>query len=279
MTKPSNIQSVTKGKSKWVNMCLYAIPGAGKTRFIGENPAKTLIIRPAFDHTDSIRSGNADEWVVHDWPEMEEVLQYARHDLADDGYVWCWLDSVSLFQKAGLDDIWEQVLHEKPERGRYGVDKGEHGINMDRILRWIRHMVGVEAFNFGVTAHPFWAENLEGDPLLMPYIQGKQMPEQVCGMMNVVAYLELLERADDADDDDDTPRRRRLRTWATDQFYAKDQFDALPKGKLTDPTIEEFAKRIEAARKGGGSRKRATRSKTAGAATKRRRTNTKTRRG
>lgn len=224
-------------------MLIYGVPGAGKTRLIGEASAvKSLIIHPPTDHTDSIRSGSADEWVVEDWSDMEEVLLYMRGEGAAE-YDWLWLDSISLFQKSGLDDLWATVIEEKPTRARYGPDKSEYGINMDRLGRWVRHLVGAPGFNVGITAHPFWGENLEGEQHLMPFVQGRNMPEQICGYMNVVAYLDLVH-----EDDEGKQPKRVLRTWATDQYYAKDQFDAFDKGRLEDPTMDEILSRIEASR-------------------------------
>src|SRR4051812_14235093 len=100
-------------------MCLYGIPGAGKTRIIGTGP-KTLIVRPPTDHTESIRGGDAHEKVVRDWDDLYEVYEYLRHG-GHEEWDWVWLDSISLFQDHGLDDIWEKVVDEKPHRAKHGA--------------------------------------------------------------------------------------------------------------------------------------------------------------
>jgi hypothetical protein len=156
------------------------------------------------------------------------------------------MDSISLWQDIGLDDIWETVLNEKPARRRYGLDKAEYGINMFRLAQWIRHIVGAQQFNFGVTAHP--ADLPEGGQyesdsreLLMPFIQGKNMSNKICGYMNVVAYLDLAKSKKD-------PPPRILRFNATDEYYAKDQFKAFEGGKLLNPTMPEIIRLIEEAK-------------------------------
>lgn len=244
MAKPKAIRSVTE--SKHVSMCVYGDPGVGKTRLIGTLGARTLILRPPTDHTDSILDSSVKEWVIKDWSEFDEAYEYLRLEGAKD-WDWVWLDSISLFQDHGLDDIWESVLEKKPHRAEYDLDKGEYGINMARLSRYIRHFVGMDAFNFGVTAHPTPFEMPDGEEKLMPYVQGKNMAPKICGYMNMVLYYELRRKKDGT-------LYRVLRSEASDQFYAKDQFTALSKGRLVDPTMPKVIEAIEAARGGRGNR-------------------------
>lgn len=225
-----------------VNMLIFGRSGIGKTRLIGGGP-NTLIVHPPTDHLDSIRSGDAKEKVVNDWDDMTEVYEYLRHG-GNANHDWVWLDSISLFQDTGLDDIWEGVIADKPHRAKHGADKGEYGINMQRLARWVRHMVALEGFNFGITAHQADLNDEDDNALLMPYVQGKNMSNKICGYMNVVAYLEMVKG------------KRVLRTTATDRYYAKDQYDAFPNGRLVEPTMAKIIKAIEASRNGAGTTKR-----------------------
>lgn len=245
MAKPKAIQKVSR--SKKINMLLYSDPGVGKTRLVGTTPGRTLILRPPVDHTDSIRNPgpNVEEWVLRDWHEAWEALDYARQNASED-YDWVWLDSGSLFQDIGLDDIWETVILEKPARRRYGLDKQEYGINMFRFGQWVRHMVGAATVNFGMTAHVMQLPSSmdpDADDKLMPFIAGKTsgapggMSIKMCGYMNVVAFLDIKSNGD-----------RVLCTQANERYYAKDQFDAVPKGRLLNPTMPKLLKLVEAAR-------------------------------
>lgn len=245
MAKPDAIKPVNR--SKHIFMCVYGWPGTGKTVLAGSTP-NTLIIRPPTDHTDSIPDQtNVEEWVVNDWDEMNDVEEYLRHD--GKNHDWVWLDSISLFQDTGLDDIWAATIARKPDRKQFGADKGEYGINMQRLSRWVRSAVGVDQYNFGITAHPFEGEDaLTGRTVLKPYVQGKNMSDKVQACMNIVAYYEKVEQGEK----DDRKIVRVLRTADSDRYDSKDQLEALTNGRMIDPTIPKIVKNVEAARKRKG---------------------------
>jgi hypothetical protein len=245
------------GQSNFIRFGLYGISGIGKTRFVGSGD-NTLIIRPPTEHTDSIRGGAARgvvEVVVRNWDDMNDVYEH----LAADGkqYDWVWLDSASAFQDTGLDDLWEQVKAEKPHRARFGLDKGEYGINMHRFGVWMREVIGLESFHFGFTAHPFeGAAPGDDDSLMwMPYVQGKGMAQKFCGYMNVVGHYQI-KKIKAAGDTKAVPHRV-INFEATEDYYAKDQFDAFKNHRLIDPDMPSFMKAVEAARtrNGAGTRK------------------------
>jgi hypothetical protein len=246
MAQPAAIRPL--GRSAHVRICVHGDPGAGKSRLVGTSEGKVLILRPPFEHVDSIiTAGNssAEEWVIPDWDEMDQVLEYLR--MEGKVWDWVWLDSISLWQDAGLDDIWETVLAEKPARARYGLDRAEYGINMMRLARWVRNIVGPDTFNFGVTAHsePLASpdKDEDGDPIvkLMPWVQGKQMANKVCGYMNLVTFLEVKEL--------DDKFTRVLHTTSTEIWYGKNQFDKSGDDwAMRRPTIPGLITRVEEAR-------------------------------
>lgn len=237
MVPRPNIKHVpeTSGGGK-AAMMLYGVPGSGKTRLIGTGGKGTLILRPPTDHTTSIRTAGVDELVVSDWASMEEAYSFLREGGAEE-YKWVWLDSISAFQDAGLDDIWATVIAQKPHRKEYSLDKSEYGVNMHRLGLWVRQFVALAnegRCNVGVTAHPSEAPDPTNDDemTMMPYVQGRNMPQKICGYMNIVALLDLDRR--------DAKLRRILRTRASDRYYAKDQFDAFPSGKLIGPDMAKI---------------------------------------
>lgn len=242
-----------------VAFCLYAIPGTGKTQFVGSGD-NVLIIRPPQDHTVSIREPqdrNVREIVARNHDDLANVLVQALNGDFDE-FEWVWLDSLSLMQDQTLDQLWNQVIESNPSRSNQQVDVSTYGINIQRLGQWVRTMAGVGTFNFGVTAHPYWGKNIDDDDLLMPWVQGRNMPEKVCGSMNIVGYMEV--RKLKLKGEEKAKLRRVINFNATDRYYAKDQFDAFPGGRLVDPTMVSFTKAVKAAR--GSVASKPTRTKT-----------------
>jgi hypothetical protein len=251
------------GASSKVNMMIHADIGVGKTSFIGTGGKdyKILLIRPPIDHTDPIIGSGVQETIVRDWEEIFETLEYVRHEGHE--WDWCWLDSISLLQDVGLDDVYTGVLDKKgppgsqarKDREQFGPDRGEYRVNMWRLAQYIRHIVGAGVVNLGITAHSFWYEpNNPLDeltiPALYPWIQGKNMPSKISGMMNIVAFMDTRERERNGR----KMTQRVMHTNKSERYYAKCQFK-LPDGKspfgdgdLINPTLPKMMEALAPAR-------------------------------
>lgn len=209
--------------SKSTKLLVFADSGWGKTRLAGTSPGKVGFIRPPVEFTDSILPADRDrcvEWVASDYSDLEDVHEEVRM-APPMTYDWIWFDSASGWQDIGLDDLWETIITENPKRARYGMDKGDYWINMQRIGRWVRDMVKLADkgyFNFGITAWPKELAPSPDDPerieKLMPFIQGKNMASKFCGYMNVVAFGDFTDKGN-----------RVLRFMENERYYAKTQFD------------------------------------------------------
>jgi len=221
-----------------IKIFVVAPSGWGKTRLAGTSSGTALFVRPPVDYVDSILPADKrrhKQWVVSDWSAMEDCEEHLRHE-GSKLYDWVWFDSVSSYQDIGLDDLWDTIITEKPHRKRYGLDKGDYWINMQRLGRWVRNVATMSdagAFNFGITAWPAeLSPSPEDDEIpqkLMPWVQGKNMAMKVCGYTNIVAFGDI------------TPKgSRRLHFQETDRLYAKDQFDMFESYTLLNPTIPKI---------------------------------------
>lgn len=233
---------------------LYSFPGWGKTSYLGtaaDAGLKSLLIRSPMDQVPArILASGTDEVVVTRWEDMmggDGILDHLRY--SDHGYDWVFFDCISIIEDVLLDDVWAAVVDAKPHRGTLtpegGLDRGEYGRNMERLQQWTRHMVGINSFHLCFTAHPHEGQhptNDEGGFLLRPYIQGKNMTEKICGYMNIVSFLEVME--------EDKKHWRRLHFRESPRYYAKDLYDAFPTGYLDDPTVAKVMAAVEAAKKG-----------------------------
>lgn len=237
---------------------LFGVPGVGKTPMIGE-VGRTLIIRPPTDHTDSIENpSNVMEIVIKNWSDQIEAFQYV-HQEGWKEFDNVWIDSLSGWQDFGLRDVLEDAVLRNPvkrgiEKGgqiiaEFGADQGEYGINFTRITNWIQDMCGLASegkINFGVTAHPVdWFDPAADDTVVAPWIQGKGMIPKICGYMNVITYMQSVQR-------ESKPPQTQLFS-SGPGFYGKDQFHAFPtlksgKRGLVEPTMDRILELFEAKR-------------------------------
>jgi hypothetical protein len=196
-----------------------------------------------------VASGSsAQQWIVSTWEDMIEVFEELRHH--PDMFEWVWLDTLTLWQEYGLDDIMNDLVAKKPHRKVWQRDQGEIGQNMTRIGIWVRDMKALP-FNFGVTCH---VDRYEDDDrtLYRPQIQGRGMPERICGYMGLVGYYSAVRKEGKV--------QRKLTTAKGSKFYAKDGYGAFGDYVL-DPTVPEMVEAIERSRVSNPAPLRRTRTK------------------
>jgi len=240
---PAQIQPI--GARKNIAMLVYGHPGCGKTVLAATSP-RCLIVRPPTDHTVGVpMDSKAQEWVVRDWNDITDVANYFRHDEGSDHFDWVWLDSISAFQDFGLDAIWQELIDANPHRKNTQLDRLEYWKNMSRLTEWVRGMVSLDTVNVGVTAWAFKDEDENGRPLWMPWVQGRAMPQKICGYMNLVGRLAVLARTKDGENYKKGDQYRVMYTDLTDKYYAKDQYLGAFKGRMLAPTMPKIIKVID----------------------------------
>lgn len=238
MAKPTQIVKVVDS-SKYVNILVYGPPGAGKTPFAGTSP-KALILEADDGEASAASQGtSAEMWKVRDWGDLDEAYEWVRQE----GYKefdWVWLDSGTLFQERGLDNIMADLVAEKPHRSRYLPDRGEYRENMTRLKEKIRYLKALPV-NFGLTAHSMRIEDTDNNEVLyVPAFQGAGVWEKISSYMDIVAYMDFMKSNREED-----VGRRVLRLENLPRHIVRDRFHCTEKGALVDPTIPKLMSLIE----------------------------------
>lgn len=234
--RPPQIVPLGEGQDKFLRLLVYGRPGQGKTVLAGTSPRCLILEADRGTESAAIRGSKAEKWVLDDWNDLSEAISYLRHGGTTD-YDWVWLDSITLFQERGLDHIMEDLVAAKPHRQVWAPDKGEYGQNMNRLSKAIRQLKDLPV-NLGITAHEFhWLDPNTDEEILMPYVQGKGMPEKICSYMGIVGRMELKEK--------DGTEYTVLDCRATQKFYAKDRTGKI--GRMVKPTVPKIMTAVASA--------------------------------
>jgi len=240
MARPKAIVPVAQDQP-WIRMLVYGDPGVGKTVLIGTSPRGLILDADKGSESAAAHGSKASKWNVSTWDELEQVQEYLRHE-GHEEFDWVWLDSISLFQEMGLDQIMAELVEAKPHRKVYLPDKGEYGQNMNRLGLWVRSMKAVPV-HFGITAHTLRSEDDDGRVLYLPAVQGKNMPDKISAHMGIVGYMYAKRK--------DGTIHRYLRTTKDAKHYAKDRYAAI-NGVMEAPTVPKIMEAVQAAQPQAG---------------------------
>lgn len=236
--RPPQIVPLGDGLDKYIRMMVYSAPGQGKTVFAGTSPKCLILEADRGTESALVRGSKAEKWIVNDWDDMAEAYTYLRHGGTND-FDWVWIDSLTLFQERGLDHIMADLVAQKSHRQIWAPDKGEYGQNMNRVSKLVRDLKDLP-INLGITAHEMHTMDDEGNDLIVPWIQGKGMPEKICAYVGVVGHLELKEK--------DGKLYNVLETRGLGNRYGKDRYGAI--GRMVQPTVPKIIAAINGALKG-----------------------------
>jgi hypothetical protein len=260
--KPEKIQHLGRRSLK-VNFELYADPGVGKTLFLGSSvlaSSKDWISKPPIpalllnadgpDGPESIRamlpkSHWPDIWDVEGPDDLDDAFTYLRRfrrlPLARQPYRWVWLDSGTLYQELGMDEIMRKLVQAHPQRDPDIPDVPQYLKNQNHFSAWLRHMKALP-FNFGLTAHTMRTEDADGEVTYKPAIHGGKgnLSDKVCAYMSIVGRLYIGRVKTKGGDEREA---RILQTVRRDKWYGKDRFNALG-GVMVDPSIPKVLEAI-----------------------------------
>lgn len=238
--KPTQIRELADGHDHHIKMAVYGEPGTGKTPLIATSP-NCLILEADRGLESAIRTKSvAKKWTISDWKDLNEAYEYLANGGAKD-WEWVWLDSITLFQDRGLDNIMDELVAQKDHRKVYAPDRGEFGQNMNRLLRFMRDFKDLPT-NIGWTAHVMVHAHTQADGTViernMPFIHGKDMSPKICSHMGVIAHLQLHESKKNPGEDFPV-----LSVKSRDGWYGRDRYHAV--GTIPNPTMQKVLDKIQ----------------------------------
>lgn len=237
MARPASVKPI-RLTQKFINTIIFGEPGVGKTPFIGTSPNGLILDADVGTESAAIAGSKAEVWPITCHKDLVDVHEYLREE--DHEYEWCWLDSATLFQELGMDDIMEDIIAQRPNQDRDVPSQREYLVNMNRIGLWVRHMKALP-INFGMTAHVMRIEDEtdDGDDIVtyMPDIKGKKgmFSQNICGYMNVVGHLRIAKTKKLGTHQVLTCQRR-------GSYYGKDRFGVI--GTMHNPSIPKIMEAI-----------------------------------
>jgi hypothetical protein len=238
---PEKIRPLDEGLTNFIRMIVYGDPGVGKTPFAATAPNALMLEADRGEQSAVINGSTAKKWVLEDYNDSTEAYEYLRHGGTKD-FEWLILDGITMFQERGLDHIMADLVASKPHRQLWGPDKGEYGQNMNRIAKFIRDLKDLP-INLILTAHAMVSERELADGSIvtnmMPAIQGRLMPQKICGYVGIVGHLQTLPSKRNKEGEYPVFSTRRRDGW-----YGKDRYSAI--GRMPNPTVPKIIAAIEA---------------------------------
>lgn len=230
MARPKAIKPVKRAEN-FINWCNYGEPGVGKSVLAGTSP-KALILANDSDEISSAAEwgSKADVWVLKDIEDFVQAYEYMRNEGCG-SYDWVWLDNLTLHEHQFMDQLMEELVKVKPHRNRWVPDMHEYLQVQNQIASYVRYFKALPV-HFGWTAHVMRAEDVSGNDIYLPMIQGKQgeISQKLCGYMNIVSYMKTVKKGGG--------EVRKIYFSKRGSFYAKSRFKGL-QGEMTDPTVEK----------------------------------------
>lgn len=242
MSRPTSIHRLDDEEYslRKINMGIYSWPGVGKSVFIGSGGERMLIGDGDSGGTDSPAAlgSKASMAAVTDYQELEELYQFLKND-NDGEFDFFWWDSVTLFQDRTLiDDLLLDAYTQNPSKQDPDIpSKREYMKSQVKIARYVRQFSELPGVNFGMSFHVMSHETPMGTITWCPLLQGLQgeFSTKVQGYTNILGYLYTKES--------DGETHRYMRTAQSEEFVAKDRFNALPP-IMKDPTIPQVRRLI-----------------------------------
>lgn len=217
-----NIQNTKDTEITSLNILVYGDPGVGKTSFAATAP--DVLIADTENGLLSVKDSQVDFVHLSSWNDLEELYKFMKSDEGKK-YKTVAIDTITELMNKLVDE-----LKRTHNNGQNGLSQGGWGVAIDKIAGMMRSFRDLPQ-SVIFTAHAQFQDKANEGSMRIPSLNGKKLPMQACGQVDIVAYLEVL-------DTDDGEKKRVLRTTASQDYYAKDRTEVL--GGVVPPDFEQI---------------------------------------
>lgn len=230
--------------NRFINMCIVAESGFGKSVLLGTAGKKMLILSLDPEGADSAfyQGSDAEEWVIRDMDTLYEAYNWLRTK----GYKefdWVGVDSAPEAQKIMQLDWLDKNRANAGKRHPDVLGIDGYQITQNQYIRFVKQMNDLP-MHVVYTAKPLELTNAEGEPYYLPNIHGQKgdMARDFMGYMKIQGFGEFVQKKIKGTDDRKLYRRYHFQP--VGPYKGKDRTDSLGM-YLDDPTLPQIADLVE----------------------------------
>jgi hypothetical protein len=225
-----------------INFLVHGDSGVGKTPFVGGAP-NAIFLSTEKGSISAKRFGSTAKLIrATSWPKVEAAIDLleANEDPAVAACTWVIVDSATKMQQLLLRHLLELNVEEEKNKADIDIPQvQDHQKWQNMFKRFIDRLIDMDKNVVFVTTS-MHKEDSEGEPLVLPDIQGKDyaISQYLCAQMDAVYCLKTV-----TNKKTDEPEWW-LITRFRPPFFAKDRYDALPP-IVRAPNMAEVIEAIE----------------------------------
>jgi len=170
-----------------IKMLIYGSSGVGKTVF--GSTAPDVLFLDVEAGTLSIADKKIDRVKIEKFSDIQEVYNFLK--AGGHKYKTVVLDSLTETQKKSMDGILEKSGNEKPSIADWGT-------NIETIRKMVRAFRDLPINVIFISLEQVEKDEITGTVIRMPGLQGKTLPAEIMGYVDIVGYMVAQEQIDKA---------------------------------------------------------------------------------
>jgi len=205
-----------------LKMLVYGTSGVGKTVFGSTAPAPLFL--DAEGGMLSVSDKNIDRIKTGEFKDVKDVFMFLKNEKHE--YKTVVLDSLTEIQKKSMDGILKANDRDMPRINDWGT-------NIEQTRRMVRNFRDLPLNVIMTALEHAEKEEDDGSIVIQPAVQGKTLPQEVMGFMDIVGYMVAREKKNETDKDSKEKTKakieivRAIRVQPTATVSAKDRSDKL----------------------------------------------------